>query len=62
MRAARPSRALRRKAAVLWDAVEQRKKSEATAYAAVFAAAEAALATDPELAGAEFAKTDLHIM
>ena len=39
--------------AVLWDAVEQRKSRERRTYAEVFAEATAALAQDPQLAGAE---------
>ena len=37
----------------MWDAVETRKSQEKTSYAAIFAAAEAALPTDEQLAGAE---------
>ena len=51
MKASRVS--LQRRKAVLWDAVEQCKSREQMPYAAVYAAAEAALATDAAMQHAE---------
>ena len=50
MKASRVSQ--QRRKAVLWDAVELRKSREPNPYPAVYAAAEAALATDVALQGA----------